>query len=170
MDETSKDDTFFDLIKRPGLRSKTFMLTVMFIGCILGYCGILADTVNMEADRQLKNYFLLSFIDLPALLVCWKLIDSPLGRRWTNVFSMLFCGISLIIPQLLMSNNEILFTTCTMFGKFFVAGTFMIIYQHASELFPTTLRNQGLGLTATIGSLVSTLVPVIVYLVKQNFH
>lgn len=170
MDE--KEDSFFDLFMMPGLRSKTLMITIVFIACIIGYGGIVNNTVNLEANNQLYNYLLLSFIDLPSLFICWKLINTRLGRRWTNVITMALCGFALILPGLIHREyDEYFYTGCTMVGKFGVAGTFMIIYQHSSELYPTTLRNQGLGITATIGSIGAILAPQIVYIVSvlMNF-
>ncbi|KAH9511701.1 Sugar transporter [Dermatophagoides farinae] len=167
--DNENEDSFFDLILMPGLRSKTLIITIVFIACIIGYGGIIGNTVNMEANNQLYNYLLLSFIDLPSLFICWKLINTRLGRRWTNVITMGICGIALILPAIFNRQyDEYFYTGCTLVGKFGVAGTFMIIYQHSSELYPTTLRNQGLGLTATIGSIGAILTPQIVYIAKYG--
>nr|XP_027205182.1 organic cation transporter 1-like [Dermatophagoides pteronyssinus] len=163
------EDSFFDLFLMPGLRAKTLMITIVFLACIIGYGGINSNTVNLEANNQLYNYLLLSFIDLPSLFICWKLINTRLGRRWTNVITMAICSIALILPALIKRQyDEYFYTACTMIAKFGVAGTFMIIYQHSSELYPTTLRNQGLGITATIGSIGGILTPQIVYIGKYG--
>ena len=149
----------------PGLRSKTFLITIGFLACVIGYSGISLNTMNMEATNQLYNFLFLSFIDIPSSLLGWKLITTRLGRRWTCVGSLSLCGFSLVVPALVPGYNSTLYTVCTILGKFGVASTYMVIYQHASELFPTTLRNQGLGICATLSSIVGIFVPQLIYMV-----
>lgn len=165
-----EDDSFIQLLIRPGLRSKTFNLTFTFVACTVGYFGIQMNTTNMEATSQLYNVLLLAFIDIPALLLCWYLVETRFGRRWTNAAGLAICGISMLIPAIFSSGPESYLTTvCTSIGKFGIAGTYMVVYQMASELFPTTLRNQGVGICATVSSLIAIFVPQMVYLVSAGF-
>ena len=121
----------------------------------------------MEAKSQLYNFLFLSAVDIPSLLLFWYMLNSRLGRRWSNVFGLALCGGALVTP-IMLYNDPLSITVCTIIGKFGIAGTYMVIYQHASELFPTTLRNQGIGLCATISSLVGISLPQLIYIVSNS--
>ncbi|KAJ6215888.1 hypothetical protein RDWZM_010388 [Blomia tropicalis] len=174
IDATKVDDTkdkFSDLFLMPGLRMKTFTLALTFIACLIGYGGIAYNTINLEAKNQLYNFFLLSMVDIPALLLFWYLVNTRFGRRWSNVLGLMICGVSLIIPTFTPVKYSIMVNLiCTIFGKFGIAGVYMVIYQHASELFPTTLRNQGMGVCATISSLVGIALPQLIYMVIPTIN
>lgn len=160
-------DNFTELFFLKGLRGKTVIITFVFIACLIGYGGIAYNTINLEATSQLYNFLILSMVDIPALILFWYLLDTRLGRRWTDVFGLALCGFALIAPSFAPDrNSETVLTVCTVIGKFGIAGVYMVVYQHASELFPTTLRNQGIGLCATISSLVGISVPQLVYMAK----
>jgi len=56
-------------------------------------------------------------------------------------------------------------TSIVMMGKFFIAGSFAIIYNYTAELFPTVVRNTALG-TGSMGARLSgALTPLITLLV-----
>lgn len=165
----SHKDNFTELFFLKGLRGKTIIITFVFIACLIGYGGISYNTINLEANSQLYNFLILSMVDIPALILFWYLLDTRLGRRWTDVFGLALCGCALIAPSFAPDpNSETVLTVCTVIGKFGIAGVYMVVYQHASELFPTTLRNQGIGLCATISSLVGISVPQLVYMVMSH--
>jgi len=105
-------------------------------------------------------------VDIPSLFLFWYLLDTPVGRRWSSVLGLVICGAALVVPALVPGESATLNSVCTIVGKFGVAGTYMVMYQHSSELFPTTLRNQGIGICATISSIAGISVPQLVYIVS----
>lgn len=58
--------------------------------------------------------------------------------------------------------------TIVMFGKFFIAGSFAIIYNYTAELFPTVVRNTALGVGSMCARLSGALTPLISLLVSVN--
>lgn len=57
----------------------------------------------------------------------------------------------------------------SLFAKAGTSSAFMTLYQQSPELFPTSLRGVGMGLSSTIGTGSTLLVPYIVYLVRPLF-
>lgn len=59
-------------------------------------------------------------------------------------------------------------TTVVMLGKFFVAGSFAIVYNYTAELFPTVVRNTALGIGSMGARLSGALTPLITLLVSYQ--
>jgi MFS transporter, OCT family, solute carrier family 22 (organic cation transporter), member 16 len=60
-------------------------------------------------------------------------------------------------------------TSIVMLGKFFIAGSFAIIYNYTAELFPTVIRNTALGIGSMCARLSGALTPLIGLLVRSPF-
>ena len=54
-------------------------------------------------------------------------------------------------------------------GKFAVAGSFAFVYLYTAELFPTQVRNLGVGVT-TIGARLGGILSPMVLLLVSNIH
>lgn len=150
-----------------GICYKTVALTIGMTACWISYGGILLNTINDEAQDQLIKYLILSVSEIPALFIGYYLVESRLGRRWTGVLGLTICAFFTMIIALVPSSNLLLISVLSGFGKFGVSITFMTTYQHAGELYPTTLRSQGLGFNCSIASTVCILLPQLVYMVSN---
>nr|XP_006825793.1 PREDICTED: solute carrier family 22 member 4-like [Saccoglossus kowalevskii] len=94
-------------------------------------------------------------VEIPGTLSCWVLLDK-VGRRWLMCSYMVLGGIALIIS--VPPDNINVSATCAMIGKFFMSGSWTIIYIFSAEIYPTTVRNAGMGVSSTwarVGSIIS---------------
>ncbi|XP_054165122.1 beta-alanine transporter-like [Oppia nitens] len=142
------NDSSLDFLRVPELRKQTVILLTIFVANVMTNIGLSLNSLNFHAN-ELLNYFLISLADIPALLLGWYLIESRLGRRWTNTFAMLLCGIALCIPILIDPSHKLLITVLSMIGKSGTAVSHMITYQQSAEIFPTTLRSAGMAICCT---------------------
>lgn len=149
-----------------GICYKVIVVTIGLTSCWISYGGILLNTINDEATDQLINYLILSVSEIPALFIGCYLVESRLGRRWTNVLGLLVCALFTMLTAVVPTNQTQLIAVLSAFGKFGVSITFMTLYQHAGELYPTTLRSQGLGFNSSVASTICILLPQLVYLVS----
>lgn len=53
-------------------------------------------------------------------------------------------------------------------GKFCISGSFAIIYNYSAELFPTVVRNTGMGIATVFARLSGSMTPLISLLVSLN--
>ncbi|CBY11054.1 unnamed protein product [Oikopleura dioica] len=116
-----------------------------------------------------------NFINGAVEVICYILlplfIDHPkIGRVWGTVWTMglgsLGCILTAVFDFLLIddSSNDGYATAkmiCAVVGKFGVAGTFGIVYVHASEMYPTPVRGVGVGLSSAGGRIGGILAPII---------
>ena len=168
-EEERKEQTesTWNFIRIAELRKRLVILVLLFVANVLAYTGLALNSLNFHGNEFI-NYFFLSLADIPATVLAWYLIEGRLGRRWTNTFALILCGISLCIPVMLNASQKLLITIMTLLGKAGTAASFVIMYQQSAEIFPTTLRSQGLGICSTFGSIAAIVVPYVSYLVKPT--
>lgn len=60
-------------------------------------------------------------------------------------------------------------TAVTFFGKFCISGSFAIICNYSAELFPTVIRNTGIGfgsMCARLGAMLTPIISLLVSIIK----
>jgi OCT family organic cation transporter-like MFS transporter 4/5 len=152
-----------DLIKKPRLRSITLMITFNWIAADAAYAGLHYNATNLSGNEFL-NFFLLAIVEVPSLFVGWYLMETKFGRRWTNTLCLMGCGVFLCIPAFLPHDWGTATTVLALFGKFWIAAAFMLLFQVAAELYPTPLRSQGMGTSSTISAFFMIFLPYLTYL------
>merc|ERR1719433_2530770 len=93
--------------------------------------------------------------------------------RVANVASyMIVAGLSLSVIIVTDSFAPVLTTTLQLLGKFCISSSFTVIYIHSNEIFPTTIRNSGMGLVRIWYSIGGLLAPHVVKLgaIHNNLH
>ncbi|XP_021943045.1 solute carrier family 22 member 15 isoform X2 [Folsomia candida] len=115
--------------------------------------------LTLASDKLGSNIYvstmLSGIVELPAYFITALLIDW-LGRRLPLSIFMVIGGISCILIEVI-NHPEVIFILALV-GKLCIAASFAIIYIHSAELFPTVIRNSGLGLCslfARVGGIVA---------------
>ena len=92
------------------------------------------------------NFFLLSFVGIPANFMAIYLCQR-VGRKKTVIISMLIASLFCIIVAFIPAENEgkIARITFGMIGKFCIGLSFGAIYVWSLEIYPTTIRANGMG-------------------------
>ncbi|KAK1335471.1 hypothetical protein QTO34_003257 [Cnephaeus nilssonii] len=99
-------------------------------------------------------------VDLPAKLVGFLAINH-LGRRPAQVASLLLAGICILANGVIPQDQSIVRTSLAVLGKGCLAASFNCIFLYTGELYPTMIRQTGLGMGSTmarVGSIASPLV------------
>ncbi|KAM6130140.1 LOW QUALITY PROTEIN: solute carrier family 22 member 15-like [Phoenicopterus ruber ruber] len=143
-----------------------FPLCMFFIekSCVCGghpLCGYLfpkaEQSGNPEVLRVSSN---LQF----ECLCSDTLVSLRSGRRKTMTCFLIFAGFSCIFTMVLPTNAGLLLspTLLALCGKMMVSAAFNIVYIYTSELYPTVLRNAGLGvcsMSCRFGGILAPFVP-----------
>ncbi|XP_060081317.1 organic cation transporter protein-like [Ylistrum balloti] len=137
-------------------------LVILYNWCIVSmiYYGLSLNAGNLGGDFYL-NLFLSGLVEIPANTMVLVLLDRA-GRKKVYCLSMILGGCacaSTIIPILIgEKENQVIITILAMIGKFGATAAFNTIYFYSAELFPTVVRNAGMGASscaARIGGIVS---------------
>ncbi|XP_069508618.1 solute carrier family 22 member 4-like [Ambystoma mexicanum] len=157
-----KKHTVLDLMKTTNVRTITVMTAFLWLIISIGYFGVSLSTPNLHGDPYL-NCFLMAAIEVPAYVAAWLLLRK-LPRRYCLCSTLLLGGVLLLLIQLVPPELSILSIAMTMVGKFGITAAFSMVYVYTAELYPTVVRNMGVGvgsMSSRVGSVIS---PYFVYL------
>uniref|UniRef100_G1PTR8 Major facilitator superfamily (MFS) profile domain-containing protein n=1 Tax=Myotis lucifugus TaxID=59463 RepID=G1PTR8_MYOLU len=112
------------------------------------------------------NLYLLQVIfggvDIPAKFVT-ILSMSYLGRHTTEVIALLLAGASILALIFVPSDLQALRTGLAVFGKGCLSSSFSCLFLYTSELYPTVIRQTGMGVSnmlTRVGSMTAPLVRI----------
>ncbi|KAM9311587.1 organic cation/carnitine transporter 2-like [Gastrophryne carolinensis] len=162
----NKRHTFVDLIKTQKIRIITILTIFFWLIVSIGYFGISLNTPNLHGDPFL-NCFLLAAIEVPSYIIAWQLLKC-VQRRYAMCGTMLLGGGMLLLIQLVPGELHILSTVMVMVGKFGVTSAFSMAYVYTAELYPTVIRNMGVGIGSMSSRVGSVISPYFVYLGAYN--
>ncbi|XP_077865179.1 organic cation transporter protein-like [Saccoglossus kowalevskii] len=157
--------TMCDLFKTPNLRCRTLNLCFNWMAVSLVYWGISLNTDELGLNPYL-SFLISGAVEIPGYLLCWMLLDT-IGRRWVLCSSMILGGGSLIASGCVPVDIPYLSPSLAMAGKMFVTSAFGDIYIFSAEIFPTCVRNAGIGISSTMARIGTIASPFIMLLITH---
>ncbi|XP_036906396.1 solute carrier family 22 member 5 isoform X3 [Sturnira hondurensis] len=151
-----------DLLRTRNICVITVMSIILWMTISVGYFGLSLDTPNLHGDIYV-NCFLSAVVEVPAYTLAWVLLRY-LPRRYSVATALFLGGIVLLFVQLVPPDLYYLSTTLVMVGKFGITSAFSMAYVYTAELYPTVVRNMGVGVSSTASRLGSILSPYFIYL------
>uniref|UniRef100_A0ABK0M8D6 Solute carrier family 22 member 8 n=1 Tax=Rattus norvegicus TaxID=10116 RepID=A0ABK0M8D6_RAT len=150
-----------DLFRVSILRRVTFCLSLAWFSTGFAYYSL-----AMGVEEFGVNIYILQIIfggvDIPAKFIT-ILSLSYLGRRITQSFLLLLAGGAILALIFVPSEMQLLRTALAVFGKGCLSGSFSCLFLYTSELYPTVLRQTGMGISnvwARVGSMIAPLVKI----------
>ncbi|ESO88972.1 hypothetical protein LOTGIDRAFT_106739 [Lottia gigantea] len=145
------------------LLSRTLVLYFIWAVCSLTFYGLSLNAGSLSGSVHL-NFFLLSVIEIPAYIICIVLLDR-IGRRFLQCGSLLLSGTCLLLSVFTVlytdKSLEWITTLLAVIGKMGVTAAFAIIWIYTTELYPTVLRNSGVGSSNLMARIAGAISPYI---------
>jgi MFS family permease len=159
------------------LYQTALILLFTYFAAGLAYCGLALNTDSLAGDFYL-NFCVNMLVDIPALILSIPMFDR-MGRQRTLSLTLILGGISCVGCTLFAIDAECeeqgsaCFNLMTrswlaLTGKFMLCITFSGVFLYASEVFPTAIRTQGMGLSSVAARLGGILAPLIVVVLGQG--
>ncbi|CAG2117590.1 unnamed protein product, partial [Medioppia subpectinata] len=124
------------------------------------YYGLSLNTNNLGGNPFI-NFLLAGAVEFPAYALCIYLLKRY-GRRWPLSAAMFGAGLGCLATIPFMTSTLVWpRVTFAMFGKFCVTCSFGIIYVYSAEIYPTVVRNVGVGSSSMVGRVGSILAPFV---------
>ncbi|KAK7107667.1 hypothetical protein V1264_015553 [Littorina saxatilis] len=129
----------------------------------LTYYG-LSWNVGTLGGSVYVNFLLSGVVELVSFVFCVLLLDR-IGRRPLNCGLMMVAGVTCtatVFPVLYAGPDlQWLTVVLAMIGKLGIAGSFATIWVFSSELFPTVIRNSGMGTSSVCARIGGIIAPYI---------
>ncbi|XP_046384743.1 organic cation transporter protein-like [Ischnura elegans] len=144
----------FDLLKTPNLRRKTLAISYSWLASGLAFFGA-AQYMSRLGGNIFINVAISGATQVVGTLLSWYLMHT-FGRRNTLLVSHLFSGVSCLLIACVLKGWKWLPVALAANGLIGLAVVLSTNYLYSCELFPTVVRNAGIGVAsmcARIGSL-----------------
>ncbi|XP_033124964.1 organic cation transporter protein-like [Anneissia japonica] len=159
--------TFMDTVRTSRLRIVTIVLSYMWFVNSLVYYGLSLNSSSLAGNRFV-NFFIIGVADVAAHLFTLWALPRFARRRLALVFHVIAsvgCVLTTAIPQETDDGKDltILIIAVAFIGKCCITVTFALVWVYTSEIYPTVIRNIGLGECSTMARIGGMCAPYIMY-------
>ncbi|KAL2307154.1 hypothetical protein Nmel_000102 [Mimus melanotis] len=165
-EKEAKSGGFLDLFREKNQRKATLIMTCVWFADSIVYYGLSLSVTGFGLDIYLTQ---LAFgaVELPARLSCIFLLEW-FGRKKVQGILLLVSGVLCLILIGIPAEQALVITVLAVIGKMTSTAAFSTSYVYAAELFPTVIRQTGVGLCSTMARVAGILAPLIIPL--DQYH
>lgn len=151
-EDHAKEEKIWHLFKSKRLCIRTLILFFIWLAVCMAYYGMALNSADLGGDIFL-DFFLQAVMDIPAKLLVVFLLNTT-GRKFLMVSSLLIGGLGFlatIFVEFFGGNHlHTLNIVFALIGKFGAAAAYPLVYVFSAELFPTVVRNAGMGASSCV--------------------
>jgi len=147
-----------DLFRSNTTRVKSLIIFFNWMVASVVFFGVTLSSARLTVN-PVFSVLISGSVEVLAYLALFPILNS-LGRRIPYSCSMLATGI--ICFSSIFTKSDLAAFVLSMIGKFFISAAFSILYIFSAELFPTVLRNTGMGISSVTAKAATMLAPVLV--------
>ncbi|KAM8899149.1 solute carrier family 22 member 6 isoform 1-T1 [Spinachia spinachia] len=148
-----------DLFRTPTMRKMTVCLSAVWLSTSFAYYGLSMDLQKFGVDIYLIQV-IFGAVDIPAKVIV-TVSMSLIGRRPSQMGALIIAGITILINLLVPYDKQMARTCLAVMGKGCLAASFNCCYLYSGELYPTIIRQNGMGwasMMARVGAMVAPMV------------
>ncbi|XP_075351616.1 solute carrier family 22 member 13-like [Mycteria americana] len=155
----TKSGSTLDLFRKKHLRKVTLIMSCTWFVNSLVYYGLSLNVTNFGLDIYLTQ---LAFgaVEIPARVGCIFTLQW-FGRKKTQAVLLLLSGLVCLIITGIPEDQPMVTTVLAIIGKFTSSGSFSTSYVYSAELFPTVVRQTGVGLCSMSARVAGIMAPLI---------
>uniref|UniRef100_A0A3B5L2M2 Solute carrier family 22 member 6 n=1 Tax=Xiphophorus couchianus TaxID=32473 RepID=A0A3B5L2M2_9TELE len=162
VEDENRKYSYMDLVKTPRMRRLALLTGIVWFGVACVYYGISLNVPGFGVDIYLTQ-FIYGITEVPAKIFIVFFLNK-LGRRLTQAGTLALTGLCLFcnifVPQDLWAARTVFGAS----GKMFAEAAFTTVFLYTTELYPTVLRQNGLGFSSFTARTGVSLSPLVIIL------
>ncbi|XP_042296061.1 solute carrier family 22 member 6-B-like isoform X2 [Sceloporus undulatus] len=148
-----------DLVRTPGVRKISCGVSFVWFATSFAYYGLAMDLQNFGFNLYLTQ-LVFGAVDFPAKFISVMTITF-VGRRFSQALSLILAGLCILANIFVPQDLNNLRMAFAVIGKGSLAASFNCAYIFSGELFPTVIRQSGMGLGGTMARVGSMIAPLV---------
>ncbi|XP_068189109.1 solute carrier family 22 member 6-B [Antennarius striatus] len=156
--EEKQSNSQLDLMRTPQMRKRAIILFYLWFVTVLVYYGLSLGVSRLGTNLYLTQ-FVFGLIEIPARTLV--LLVLPLSRRLSQCVFLALGGVACLLMLAVPADHFKVLAGLAIVGKFGITASFAVIYVYTAELFPTVLRQTGIGVSCMFARLGGMLAPII---------
>uniref|UniRef100_A0A8D0DAY4 Si:dkey-166k12.1 n=1 Tax=Sander lucioperca TaxID=283035 RepID=A0A8D0DAY4_SANLU len=125
---------------------------------VLVYYGLSLGVSKLGTNLYLTQ-FVFGLIEIPARSLV--LLVLPFSRRLSQSGFLAVGGLACLLMLAVPADHPNVLTGLAMVGKFGITASFAVVYVYTAEIFPTVLRQTGIGVSCMFARIGGVLAPII---------
>ncbi|XP_062981452.1 solute carrier family 22 member 7-like [Elgaria multicarinata webbii] len=162
MVDKSRTYFYWHLVKTPKLRKTTLCSATVWFGVAFTYYGITLNISGFSLDPYMTQ-FTFGAIEIPAKLGVYFVLDR-IGRRHCQAWSLIAAGSLIALNMAIPAEHGHVRSAVAILGKGFSEASFTTVFLYTAELYPTVLRQNGIGCCSFVARIASSIAPLIMLL------
>ncbi|XP_070683838.1 solute carrier family 22 member 7-like isoform X2 [Pempheris klunzingeri] len=168
VEDVNKKYSYLDLVRTPRMRRLAVLTGIVWFGVASMYYGISLNVTGFGVNIYLTQ-FIYGVSELPAKALIFFTLNKT-GRRLNQAGTLFLTGLCIFCNMFIPQDKGVFRTAVGALGKLFAEGAFIIVFLYTSELYPTVMRQNGLGYTSLIGRIGVAISPLIMLLEEVWGH
>ncbi|XP_048862629.1 solute carrier family 22 member 7-like isoform X4 [Brienomyrus brachyistius] len=162
VEKGKKTYSYLDLVRTPKMKRLALKTGLVWFGIASTFYGISLNLAGFGLNIYLTQ-FIYAAVEVPAKLLVYNLLER-IGRRYTEAGALLLAGICLAINIFIPKDKWVFRSIIAVLGKAGSSASFTTIFLYTSELYPTVVRQNGLGYNSFLARLGVSIAPLIMLL------
>ncbi|KAM4585505.1 solute carrier family 22 member 7-like [Odontesthes bonariensis] len=157
-----KKYSILDLFRTPNIRNLAICSGIVWYGVAFTYYGISLNITGFGLNPYLTQ-FIFASIEMPMKIGVYFSLEK-IGRRYCEMGALLSTGVCLFVNLFVSKDKWVIRTIVAVLGKSMSEASFTIMFLYTTELYPTVVRQNGLGYTSFMARLGVSISPLIMLL------
>ncbi|XP_067274675.1 solute carrier family 22 member 6-A [Pseudorasbora parva] len=158
--------TVIDLVRTPRMRKQSLILFYLWFVNVLVYYGLSLNISDFGMNIYLTQ-MIFGLVEMPARTI--TLFTLNRSRRISQLAFLAVGGLACLLTIFIPDDLSIIRTVLAMVGKFGITASLSIVYIYSAEVFPTVIRQNGIGMGSMCARAGGVIAPII-YLLREIHH
>ncbi|XP_040017144.2 solute carrier family 22 member 6 isoform X3 [Gasterosteus aculeatus] len=157
-----KKHSFIDLVRTPKMRKQSLIVFYLWFANVLVYYGLSLNISDFGMNIYLTQ-MIFGLVEMPARTI--TLFTLNRSRKLSQLAFLAVGGSACLLTIFIPNELSVVKTVLAMIGKFGITASLSIIYVYSAEVFPTVIRQNGIGIGSMCARTGGVLAPMM-YLLK----